>query len=85
MISAIASFANRIAAPAALAAGAAWAADGVLQLIHPQTSSDTLVVGTAGYANLALFVTALILVTPAFIALGEKLGTKLTRRAGRAA
>jgi hypothetical protein len=85
MRSAITSFSNRIAAPAALGAGAAWAADGVLQLIHPQTSSDTLVVGTAGYVNLALFVTALILVTPAFIALGEKLGTKLARRAGRAA
>ena len=82
MMSAITSFSNRIAAPAALAAGAAWAADGVVQLIHPQTSSDTLVVGTAGYANLALFVAALILVSPAFVALGERAGTTLARRAG---
>ena len=85
MLSVITSFSNRIAAPAALAAGAAWAADGVVQLIHPQTSSSTLVVGTAGYANLALFVTALILVSPAFVALGEKPGTRLARRAGIAA
>jgi hypothetical protein len=85
MLSVITSFSNRIAAPAALAAGAAWAADGVVQLIHPQTSSGTLVVGTAGYANLALFVIALILVSPAFVALGGKPGTKLARRAGIAA
>jgi len=85
MKSAITSFSIRIAAPAALTAGAAWAADGVLQLIDPQTSSSTLVVGTAGYANLALFVAALILVSPAFVALGEKPGTKLARRAGIAA
>jgi hypothetical protein len=85
MLSAITSFSNRIAAPAALAAGAAWAANGVVQLVHPQTSSSTLVVGAAGYANLALFVAALILVTPAFIALGGKPGTKLARRAGLAA
>ena len=85
MLSAIKSFSNRVAAPAALAAGAAWAADGVVQLIHPQTSSDTLVVGTAGYANLALFVAALILVSPAFVALGEKPRTKLALRAGIAA
>ena len=85
MLSVIKSFSNRVAAPAALAAGAAWAADGVVQLIHPQTSSDTLVVGAAGYANLALFVAALILVSPAVIALGEKPQTKLALRAGIAA
>jgi hypothetical protein len=85
MLSPITSFSTRVAAPAALAAGAAWAADGVVQLIHPQTSSGTLVVGAAGYANLALFVAALILVSPAYIALGEKPLTKLARRAGIAA
>jgi hypothetical protein len=85
MLSVIKSFSNRVAAPAAMAAGAAWAADGVLQLIHPQTSSDTLVVGAAGYANLALFVAALILVSPAFVALGEKPGTRVALRAGIAA
>jgi hypothetical protein len=85
MLSVITSFSNRVAAPAALAAGGAWAADGVLQLIHPQTSSDTLVVGAAGYANLALFVAALLLVSPAFVALGERPRTKLALRAGIAA
>jgi hypothetical protein len=85
MVSAIKSFSSRVAAPAALAAGAAWAADGVVQLIHPQTSSDTLVVGAAGYANLALFVAALLLVSPALVALGERPQTKLAWRAGLAA
>ena len=85
MLSAIKSFSNRVAAPAALAAGAAWAADGVVQLIHPQTSSDTLVVGTAGYTNLSLFVAGLILASPALVALGEKPRTKLALRAGLAA
>jgi hypothetical protein len=82
MIPRIVSFSNRVAGKAALIAGAAWAADGVLQLVHPQTKSGSLVVGAAGYTNLTLFMVALFLVTPALVALGEKPNTRLAHLAG---
>jgi hypothetical protein len=84
-MSAIVSLSRRVAGRAAFLAGAAWAADGVVQLVHSQRDTGSDVVGVAGYANLSLFAVALVLVSPALVALGELAGTPAARIAGRAA
>ena len=61
---------NSLAGRAALAGGALFAADGVLQVVHSQHTGSK-VVGVAGHLNIAFFLTALILVAPSFVALAR--------------
>jgi hypothetical protein len=59
-----------LAGKAALAAGAAFAAEGVVQLVHSQHTGSK-VVGLAGHLNLAFFIAGLVLATPAVVALSR--------------
>lgn len=75
---------DTLAARAAEGAGAAFAAGGVVQVVHPQhTGSD--VVGLAGHLNLGFFVVALLLAAPALLALGRRIATGGACRAAAAA
>ena len=67
---------DSLAGRSALAGGAAFAADGVVQLVHSQNSGAD-VVGVAGYMNLSLFIVGLVLISPAFIALARYTTSKL--------
>jgi len=69
---------NTLTGRLALVGGSAFAADGVLQLMHPQTQSESKVVGIAGHLNIAFFIAGMILTAPAFIALART----VTSRAG---
>jgi hypothetical protein len=55
----------------AMAGGALFAADGVLQIVHSQRNTGSQVVGLAGHLNLAFFLLALILVSPMFVVLAR--------------
>jgi hypothetical protein len=67
----IKSITNSLGGRAAMAGGAFFAADGVLQIVHSQRDTGSKVVGLAGHLNLAFFILALILVAPAFVALAR--------------
>jgi hypothetical protein len=68
-MSKIKSMSNSLAGRAAMAGGALFAADGVLQIVHSQRGTGSKVVGLAGHLNLTFFILALILIAPTFIAL----------------
>jgi len=68
---------DQVAGKAAMVAGTAFAAEGVVQLVHPQNSGSN-VVGVAGHLVISFFIVALIAMAPAIIALGRY------ARAGRA-
>jgi hypothetical protein len=61
---------DRAAGKAAMVAGTAFAAEGVVQVIHPQTSGSK-VVGLAGHLVISFFIVALVAMAPAVIALGR--------------
>jgi len=69
----------------AMAGGFAFAADGVVQLIQPQTQNESKVVGLAGHLNLAFFIAGMILTAPAFIALARTVASGVAAKAGWAA
>ncbi len=54
----------------AMAAGALFAAAGVVQLVDPQNTGSQ-VVGLAGHLNLAFFLAALMLASPTFVVLAR--------------
>lgn len=68
-MSKIKSISNSLAGRAAMAGGALFAADGVLQIVHSQRGTGSKVVGLAGHLNLTFFILALLLIAPTFIAL----------------
>ena len=59
-----------VAGRLAMAGGALFAADGVVQIVHSQDTGSQ-VVGLAGHLNLAFFLLALILVSPTFVVLAR--------------
>jgi hypothetical protein len=61
---------DQAAGKAAMVAGTAFAAEGVVQLVHPQNSGSK-VVGLAGHLVISFFIVALITMAPAVIALGR--------------
>jgi hypothetical protein len=61
---------NELAGKLGLVAASAFAAGGVVQIVHPQTSGSH-VVGIAGRLVLAFFIVALVAVAPAIIALAR--------------
>jgi hypothetical protein len=65
--------------------GCAYAAAGVVQLIQPQTKSESKVVGLAGHLNLAFFMVGMILTAPAFIALARTVASGVAAKAAWAA
>ncbi len=71
--------------PAAMVGGAAFAAEGVVQLVHNQRDTGSRVVGLAGHLNIGFFIIALIAIAPALAALGELAGSRWSRRIGLAA
>jgi hypothetical protein len=75
---------DSLAGRSALAGGAAFAADGVVQLVHSQNSGAD-VVGVAGYMNLSLFIVGLVLISPAFIALARYTTSKVAPKFALAA
>jgi hypothetical protein len=74
---------NTFAGRAASVGGAALAACGITELLHPQTSSK--VVGVSGHLVLSFFIVATICVAPAFVVLARTAGGTAARRAGFAA
>ena len=75
---------NSLAGRLAMAAGALFAADGVVQIIHPQDSGSQ-VVGLAGHLNIAFFLVGLILISPIFVVLGRYARPGKAQTAARAA
>ena len=77
---------NSVAGRAAMVAGCALAADGVLQVFHSQRSAGSRVVGLAGNVNLVFVIIALLALVPTFVALARYgRPTKAVERAGWAA
>ena len=76
---------NSLAGRLALVGGSAFAADGIVQLIHPQTHNESKVVGLAGHLNVAFFIAGMILTAPAFIALARTVTSRAATRASWAA
>jgi hypothetical protein len=62
---------TRIASKAAIAAGAAYAAGGVVQIVHSQRGAGEDVVGVAGHLVIGFFALALILSAAGYLALGR--------------
>jgi hypothetical protein len=62
---------NSLAGRLAMAAGALFAASGVVQIVHSQRDTGSQVVGLAGHLNLGFFLLALILVSPTFVVLAR--------------
>jgi hypothetical protein len=71
VLNSIRNISPRTAGLAAMAAGAAFAAGGVVQLFDPNPDSGTDVVGLAGYLKLSLLAASLVLVAPGFFALAR--------------
>ncbi len=68
----LSSITDKLAGPAAILAGAAFAAGGVTQIVHSQRHSGNRVVGVAGYLVLSFFVVALVSAAPSFLALARR-------------
>lgn len=73
-----------LAGKAAIAGGSLFAADGVLQIVHPQETGSK-VVGLAGHLNIAFFLVALILIAPSFLALARYARPGIAQTAAKAA
>ena len=65
-------FKSRLGSMMVMADGAAFAAGGIVQIVHSQRSSGEDVVGVAGHLSLGFFALALILSAPGFLALAER-------------
>jgi hypothetical protein len=76
---------NTLTGRLALVGGCAYAAAGVVQLIQPQTKSESKVVGLAGHLNLAFFIIGMILTAPAIIALARTVASGVAAKAAWAA
>lgn len=62
---------EKIAGKAAMGAGAAFAAEGVVQLVNSQRDTGSKVVGLAGHLNLGFFILGLILMAPSLVVLAR--------------
>ena len=76
---------DTLAGRLALVAGSAFAAEGIVQLVHPQVQSESKVVGLAGHLNIAFGLVGMILIAPAFIALARTVSSRAATKAGWAA
>jgi hypothetical protein len=74
---------NTLAGKAAMTAGAAFAASGVVQVVHPQHTGSK-VVGLSGHLVLAFFIVGLIAMAPAVVALARYARLGRARQAGPA-
>jgi hypothetical protein len=83
-VSKLKNISTQLAGKAALAAGAAFAAEGVVQLVHSQHTGSQ-VVGVAGHLNLAFFIAGLLLATPALLGLSRFARPGLAHKAALAA
>jgi hypothetical protein len=66
---------SRLGSTAVMAAGAAYAGCGLVQIVHSQRGAGEDVVGVAGYLSLSFFAVALILSAALFLILGERART----------
>jgi hypothetical protein len=76
---------DKFAGRAAILAGAAFAAGGVTEIVHPQRHADSQVVGVAGYLALSFFTLALLSAAPSFIALARRARSGAAAKAALAA
>jgi len=79
------SISNALAGRAAMVAGCALAADGVLQVLHSQKNAGSRVVGVAGNLNLVFVAVALVALAPVFVALARYGRSSAAEKAGLAA
>jgi hypothetical protein len=81
----LSSFSTKVAPKATMLAGSAFAAGGLMEIIHSQRHAGNDVVGVAGYLTLSFFVVALICVAPSFLALGRRARPGIAQKAALAA
>ena len=81
----LSSITDKLAGPAAILAGAAFAAGGITEIVHSQRHAGNRVVGVAGYLALSFFVVALISVAPSFLALARRARPGMATKAALAA
>ncbi len=82
---AIKSISSSVAGRAAIVAGSAFVADGVLQVLDSQKNAGSRVVGLAGNLNLAFLAVALIAMAPSLIVLARYGHSAVAEKAGLAA
>src|SRR5579871_134412 len=73
---------NSAAGRAAMVAGCAFAADGVVQVLHSQRHAGSRVVGLAGNLNLAFVAIGLLAMAPALLALARYARHAVGEKAG---
>lgn len=83
-MSKVSNISNSLAGRLAITAGALFAADGVLQMLHPQHTGSQIV-GVAGHLNIAFFLVGLILISPTFLVLARYARAGKAQKAARAA
>ena len=83
-MSKVSNISNSLAGRLAMTAGALFAADGVLQMLHPQHTGSQIV-GVAGHLNIAFFLVGLILISPTFLVLARYARAGKAQKAARAA
>ena len=81
----LSSITDKLAGPAAILAGAAFAAGGITEIVHSQRHSGNRVVGVAGYLVLSFFVVALVSAAPSFVALARRARSDRATKAALAA
>jgi hypothetical protein len=69
-MSKIKNFSNPFAGKAAMAAGAAFAGSGIVQIVHSQHTGSK-VVGLSGHLVIGFFIVGLVCMAPALVALGS--------------
>ena len=83
-MSKVSNISNSLAGRLAMAGGALFAADGVLQIVNPQHTGSQIV-GVAGHLNIAFFLVGLILISPTFLVLARYARAGKAQKAARAA
>ena len=83
-MSKVSNISNSLAGRLAMAGGALFAADGVLQIVNPQHTGSQIV-GVAGHLNIAFFLVGLILISPTFLVLARYARAGKAQQAARAA
>jgi len=83
-VSKVSNISNSLAGRLAMAGGALFAADGVLQIVNPQHTGSQIV-GVAGHLNIAFFLVGLILISPTFLVLARYARAGKAQKAARAA
>jgi hypothetical protein len=79
------SISDSLAGRAAMLGGAAFAAGGVITLIHSQRDAGSRVIGLTGHLVLSFFVVAMIGIAPSLVALARRARPGVAQKAGAVA